>query len=156
MSFPGFSYPKFQNLPNPSHHHIQVSLKTILTTSRTTPRLLLSDPSRSSNFQAILEQKSLLHALMIPLKHSAHLRLWMRTKPRESEIPTHSAFSDTGNGSYSSNRSLPLLNSSLAVPRTGRINVYIYLSISSFCGLCPSHAIKFFRGPDSSWRLSPV
>ena len=49
------------------------------------------------------------------------------TKPRGSEIPSRSTFSDIGNGCpYSSNRSHPFPNSSLAVPRNGRI----YISIS--------------------------
>ena len=64
------------------------------------------------------------------------------TNPRGSEIPTRSTFSDVGNDCpCSSNRSPPLLNSSLAVPRTGRI----HLSIS---------VVMLFRGLD--WWLSPV
>jgi hypothetical protein len=46
------------------------------------------------------------------------------TEPRGSEIPTRSTSSDIGNDDPSSNnRSPPLPNSSLAVPRTGRIHI---------------------------------
>jgi hypothetical protein len=48
------------------------------------------------------------------------------TKPRGSEIPTRSTFSDIGSDCpYSSSCSPPLPNSSLAVPRTGRIHITI-------------------------------
>jgi hypothetical protein len=65
------------------------------------------------------------------------------TKPRGSEIPTRrSTFSDIGNDfPHSNNRSPPLPNSSLAVPRTGRLNISIsvaavYFLISKLLRLC--------------------
>jgi hypothetical protein len=66
------------------------------------------------------------------------------TTPKESEIQTwHSIFSDIGNDRdcpYSSNRLTPFPNSSLVVPRTGRIHVNIsvsmdYLMFFSWAGL---------------------
>ena len=48
------------------------------------------------------------------------------TKPKGSEIPNCSTFSDIGNNyPYSRNHSPPLPNSSLAIPRTGRIHISI-------------------------------
>ena len=59
------------------------------------------------------------------------------TKPKRSEIPTRSTFSDTGNGCpYLSNRSPPLPNSSFEVPRTGRIGISVeYVMLFSWAGL---------------------
>ena len=57
------------------------------------------------------------------------------TKPRGSEIPTRSTLSDIGNNCqclYSSNLSPPLLNSSIAVTRTGRVHVHISISVDNF------------------------
>ena len=69
---------------------------------------------------------------------------WMH-KPRTgrivsvkgSEIPTRSAFSDTGKYCpYLSNRSPPLPNSSLEVPRTGRIGISVEsVMLFSWAGL---------------------
>jgi hypothetical protein len=61
------------------------------------------------------------------------------SKPKGSEIPTRSTFSDIGNDCpCSSNRSPPLPNSSLAVPRTGKIHISIsvdYVMLFSWAGL---------------------
>ena len=61
------------------------------------------------------------------------------TKPIGSGIPTCSTFSDMGNDClYSSNRSPPFPNSSLAVSRTGRIHISIsveYVIPFSWVGL---------------------
>jgi hypothetical protein len=51
------------------------------------------------------------------------------TTTRVSDTPARSTFSDIGNDCpHSSNRSPPLPNSSLAVPRTGRIHLQISIS----------------------------
>ena len=52
------------------------------------------------------------------------------TKPKWGGIPTLSTFADIGSDCiYSSNRSPPLPNSSLAVPRSGRIHVHLSVSV---------------------------
>ena len=61
------------------------------------------------------------------------------TKPNRSEIPTRSTFSDMGNDYPNSSNGSPLLpNSSLGVPRTGRIHISItveYVMFFSWAGL---------------------
>ena len=82
------------------------------------------------------------------------------TKPRESEIPTCSTFSDIQVGNDCPNRSPPLPKPSLAVPRTGRIHVHIsipvnYVMIFSWVGLAAvSCLVVIFLGfaKGSSWR----
>ena len=70
------------------------------------------------------------------------------TKARGSEIPARSAFSGIGNDCpNSSNRSPPLPNSSLAVPRTGRIHISIpmdYVILFSWAGLAVVSCFVFF------------
>ena len=71
------------------------------------------------------------------------------TKPRGSEIPTPSTFSDIGNNCpYPSNRSPSLPNLSLAVPRTGRIHLSIsvdYVMFFSWTGLAVVSCLFFFQ-----------
>ena len=68
------------------------------------------------------------------------------TRPGESDIPKHSTFLDISNNCpYSSNHLPPYPNSSLAVPRTGRIPMSIsvnYVMIFLWAGL----AAVFFLG----------
>ena len=72
------------------------------------------------------------------------------TKPRRSGIPTCSTFSDIGNDClYSSNRSSPLPNSSLAVPHTCGIHVHIsfsvdYVTFFSWVGLAAVSCLVVF------------
>ena len=81
------------------------------------------------------------------------------TKPRENETPTRPTFSDIGIDNdcpCSSNHSPPLSNSSLAVPRTGRIHISIpvdYVMILSWVGLAiVSCLVVFFKFPQlCSW-----
>ena len=72
------------------------------------------------------------------------------TKARgsDSEIPTRSTFSDIGNDfPYSSNRSPPLPNPSLAVPRTGiHISISVdYVIFFSWAGLAAISCLVLFR-----------
>ena len=74
------------------------------------------------------------------------------TKPKGSEIPNCSTFSDIGNNyPYSSNHSPPLPNSSLAIPRTGRIHISISVDNVMFfwwAGLAAvSFIVVFFNFP---------
>ena len=74
------------------------------------------------------------------------------TKPRESEIPTGSTFSNIRNYCpYSSNRLPSLRNSSPAAPRTGRIRISIsvdYVMLFSWAGLAAvSCLVVFFNLP---------
>ena len=90
-----------------------------------------------------------LAALDAPASSSTNL------KSRESETPTLSTFSDiVDSNNYPTNRSPPLPNSSLAVPRTRRIHISIsvdYVMLFSWAGLaavcfvfCFSICLGFF------------
>ena len=73
-------------------------------------------------------------------------------KPRGSEIPNRSTFPGIGNDCpYSSNRSPPLPNSSLAIPRTGRIRISISVDnimLFLWAGLAVvSFLVVFFNFP---------
>ena len=76
------------------------------------------------------------------------------SKPKESEIPNRSNLSDIGDDyPYSSNRSHPMPNSSIAVPRTGRGRIHISISVDHgmlflWAGLAAvSFLIVFFNFP---------
>ena len=84
-----------------------------------------------------------LAALDVPASESS-------TKPRGGVVPPSSTSSDIGNDCpYSSNRSPPLLNSSLVVPRTGRD----YVMLLSGVGLAAVSCLVFFTLPRLCERI---
>ena len=110
-----------------THHNIKY-LEQLLDSSLATVSVIqfsgntLADvltPRAYDTFKALYA----LAALDAPASESS-------TKPRGSKIPNLTTFSDIGNDRpYSSSRSPPLPDSSLAVPRIGRMHVHVSISV---------------------------